>query len=103
MEDIPTVTFAKTGIKVSVVAQGGARTDLIPQSAINLKTAVGKGSSTYGAFHDLATQPRSTPSDGNRGIPRYSAFAELLVKPRLVADPLIAIGGHAGLESGGTG
>jgi uncharacterized protein len=28
--DIPTTTFGKTGIKVSVVAQGGARMDLLP-------------------------------------------------------------------------
>jgi len=28
--DIPTTTFGKTGIKVSVIAQGGARMDLLP-------------------------------------------------------------------------
>lgn len=28
--DIPTTTFGKTGIKVSVIAQGGARMDLHP-------------------------------------------------------------------------
>jgi hypothetical protein len=28
--DIPTTTFGKTGAKVSVIAQGGARMDLLP-------------------------------------------------------------------------
>ena len=28
--DIPTTTFGKTGVKVSVIAQGGARMDLLP-------------------------------------------------------------------------
>ena len=35
MGDIPTTTFGRTGVKVSVIAQGGARMDLLP----NVQTA----------------------------------------------------------------
>ena len=54
----------------------------------------------WGRFVIGEMDSRTSP-DGNRGIPRYPSFANLLVKPRLVADPPIIIGGwsDAGINS----
>jgi len=44
--DIPTTTFGKTGIKVSVIAQGGARMDLhpdIPSAAAHVRSVYDLG------------------------------------------------------------
>jgi hypothetical protein len=39
--DIPTTTFGKTGIQVSVIAQGGARMDLHPTFRLPPRTSGG--------------------------------------------------------------